>query len=57
MRIQDENATWRIVYRDDLDCIVIVDVFAKKTQRTPLAAVIQRCKARLKAYDKVSKGG
>ena|SRR2546426_6334852 len=56
LRIQDENATWRIVYRDDLDCIVIADIFAKKTHRTP-AAVIQRCKARLKTYDEVSKGG
>jgi len=25
LRIQDENATWRIVYRADLDCIVIAD--------------------------------
>src|SRR5437870_12982925 len=56
LRIQDENATWRIVYRADLDCIVIADIFAKKTHRTP-AAVIQRCKARLKTYDEVSKGG
>jgi phage-related protein len=56
LRIQDESATWRIVYRVDPDGIVIVDIFAKKTQRTP-AAVIERCKARLKGYDEVSKGG
>ena|SRR2546425_5513273 len=55
LKIEDERATWRIVYRTDPDCIVIVDVFAKKTQRTP-AAVIERCKARLKVYDEVSKG-
>jgi phage-related protein len=55
LRIQDGSATWRIVYRIDPDGIVIVDVFAKKTQRTPVA-VIERCKARLKIYDQVSKG-
>src|SRR5437667_7180419 len=55
LRIQDERATWRIVYRIDPDGIVIVDVFAKKTQRTP-AAVIERCKVRLKVYDEVSEG-
>src|SRR5437879_8129781 len=55
LRIQDERATWRIIYRVDPDGIVIVDLLAKKTQRTP-AAVIARCKARLKIYDEVSKG-
>lgn len=55
LRIQDESATWRIVYRIDPDGIVIVDLFAKKTPRTP-AAVIERCKAPLKTYDEVSKG-
>lgn len=56
LRIQDESTTWRIVYRADADGIVIVDIFAKKTQRTP-AAVIERCKSRLKSYDEVSGGG
>jgi phage-related protein len=55
LRIQDENATWRVIYRVDADGVVIVDIFAKKTQKTP-AAVIERCKARLQTYDKVSKG-
>jgi phage-related protein len=56
LRIQDESTTWRIVYRVDLDGIVIVEIFAKKAQKMP-ATVIERCKARLKAYDEVSKGG
>jgi len=56
LRIQDENATWRIVYRVDPDAIVIVDIFAKKARKTPVAA-IERCKARLRIYDEVSKGG
>jgi len=56
LRITDQTAAWRIVYRTDSDAVVIVDIFAKKTQKTP-AAVIQRCKARLEAYDEVGKGG
>jgi phage-related protein len=56
LRIQDENATWRIIYRVDPDGIVIADIFAKKAQRTP-AAVIERCKARLRIYDELGKGG
>lgn len=35
LRITDRNKIWRIVYRVDSDAIVIVDVFAKKTQQTP----------------------
>ena len=54
LRIQDERVTWRIVYRADPDAIVIVEVFAKKSRKT-LASVIERCRARLKAYDEVIK--
>lgn len=52
LRIVDSVAqvTWRIIYRLDPDCIVIADVFTKKTQKTP-ADVIWRVKARLKRYD------
>jgi len=34
LRIVDEGATWRIVYRLDADAVVIVDVFSKKTRQT-----------------------
>ena len=50
MRINDEQKTWRIIYRIDSDAIVIVEVFTKKTQRTP-KAVVDRVKRRLKNYD------
>jgi phage-related protein len=50
LRINDSNATWRVIYRIDEDAIVIVDVFAKKTAQTP-GAVIQTCRRRLKDYD------
>jgi phage-related protein len=50
LRINDESATWRIVYRVDTDAIVIVEVFSKKTTQTP-KPVIDNCKRRLRDYD------
>lgn len=50
LRIQDEEQTWRIVYRLDADAIVIAAVFSKKTQRTP-PDVIATSRRRLKSYD------
>lgn len=52
LRIVDENRTWRMIYRIDADAIVIAEVFGKTTQQTP-KAVIDRCKARLRAYDQL----
>jgi len=53
LRVQDETVTWRVVYRVDADAIVILEVFSKKTQKTP-AAVVQACRRRLQAYDELS---
>lgn len=50
LRINDESATWRIVYRIDVDAILILEVFSKKTTQTP-KLVIDNCKRRLKDYD------
>lgn len=50
LRINDENKIWRIVYRIDPDAIVIAEVFAKKTNKTP-KEVVTVCKQRLKEYD------
>jgi phage-related protein len=50
LRINDADTTWRLVYRIDLDAIVIAEVFAKKTEKTP-KDVIEACKKRLKEYD------
>ncbi len=52
LRIQDKDRTWRIVYRVDTDAIVILDVFAKKTPRTP-HAVVEACRRRLTHYDEL----
>jgi len=50
LRINDRNATRRIVYRVDADAIVILEVFKKTTAKTPLS-VIATCKRRLRMYD------
>ena len=50
LRINDGQKTWRIIYHIDEDAIVVVDVFAKKTNKTP-DSIIKRCQQRLKQYD------
>lgn len=50
LRVVDEGVPWRIVYRVDPDAIVIAEVFAKKTAKTP-AAVLDACRRRLREYD------
>jgi phage-related protein len=50
LRIVDEKVTWRIVYRIDSDAIVILEVFEKKTPKTP-RHVVEVCRQRLKDYE------
>ncbi len=50
LRIQDENVTWRIIYRIDSDAIIIGEIFAKKDRNTP-KKVIESSKKRFKDYD------
>jgi phage-related protein len=50
LRINDENKTWRIVYRIDPDAIVILEVFEKKSQKTP-PDVIKNCRRRIRSYE------
>jgi phage-related protein len=51
LRINDRDLTWRIVYRIESDAIVILEVFEKKTSKTP-KAVMDTCKDRLKVYNR-----
>ena len=53
LRVRDKSANWRMIYRAGIDAIVLLEVFAKKTGKTP-AAVIRACKARLKRYDELA---
>jgi len=50
LRIDDQNKTWRVVYRIDRDAIVILDVFEKKAKKTP-GEVIENCKRRIRLYE------
>lgn len=50
LRVVDKNLTWRVMYRIDADAIVVIEVFAKKTQATP-RRVIALCEERLREYD------
>ena len=50
LRINDEEQTWRIIYRIDEDVIIIAEVFKKKTNETP-KRVIDNVQKRLKQYD------
>jgi phage-related protein len=50
LRLSDAGGDWRIIYRADPDAIVIIEVFAKKTEQTP-DAVLAACRRRLKEYD------
>jgi phage-related protein len=50
LRVNDANRTWRIIYWVNSDAILILEVFAKKTQTTP-RQVIETCKKRLNQYE------
>ena len=52
LRINDAEVIWRIIYRLDVDAIIIGEVFSKKTGKTPLK-VIDICKKRFRDYDEV----
>ena len=50
LRIEDSRQTWRIIYRLDPDAIILVEVFSKKTKKTP-SEVIATSQKRLRVYD------
>jgi phage-related protein len=50
LRIGDKDVTWRIVYRVDPDVVLVLEVFQKKTAKTP-KSVIATCQQRAKMFD------
>jgi len=50
LRITDANVSWRAVYRVDAEAIVLLEVFAKKTSKTP-NRIIDLCRKRIREYD------
>jgi phage-related protein len=49
LRIVDENNNWRIIYHLSEDAVVLLDVFAKKSGRTP-TRILRTCRHRLANY-------
>jgi phage-related protein len=49
LRVEDERKSWRLVYAVEPDAIVILEVFEKRTQKTP-KQVIESCGNRLALY-------
>jgi phage-related protein len=54
LRVVDAAVTWRVLYRIDVDAIVIAEVFGKKTRTTP-RDVLEICRQRLKEYADASR--
>ena len=50
LRVTDAGGIWRLIYRIDSDAILIVEIFRKKTNKTP-KEVLRRCRGRLERYD------
>ena len=52
LRIPDPETEkiWRVMYRLDVDAVLVAEIFAKKTQQTP-KNIIDRCQSRFKHYD------
>jgi len=54
LRIHDDAVAWRILYRADMDAIVILEIFQKTTRATPRDH-LDAARRRLTAYDSATK--
>ena len=52
LRIVDRDKTWRIIYSIEVDAVVILEVFVKKTNKTP-KRVIEVSQKRLNLYREI----
>jgi phage-related protein len=53
LRVNYEGRTWRLMYRLDADAVLILAVFAKKTEKTP-DEIIRLCRESLRDHDDAS---
>lgn len=51
LRIKDKDIIWRIIYHIHSEAIVVLEIFKKKTNKTP-SQIIKNCKLRLKDFYK-----
>ncbi len=49
VRFTDENSIWRVIYHIGPTAIVVLDIFQKKTNRTP-EGVIEDCRRRPRKF-------
>jgi phage-related protein len=56
LRVEDSDATWRLLYYLDRDAIVILEVFSKKSRTTP-KQILETAKRRLRNYERTIHGG
>lgn len=49
LRIMDEGMSWRIIYHLSNEAVVLLEVFAKKSGRTP-RRILRTCERRLASY-------
>ena len=49
LRVVDRDKTWRVVHALEDDAVVILEVFAKKSAKTP-KRVVEACRRRLRLY-------
>jgi len=52
LRINDRDKNWRIIYSIEVDAVVILEVFVKKTSKTP-KRVIEISQKRLNLYREI----
>lgn len=50
LRVRDAEHNWRIMYRIDSECVLILEVYSKKSRKIP-TEVFRRCKQRIKQYE------
>jgi len=50
LRVNDENQTWRVIYRTDSDAVLVAALFSKKTSKTP-KQIVDQAKRLLTQYD------
>ena len=55
LRVNDETTTWRLIYRIDADAIIVLEVFAKKTNKMS-KQTINTCKRRIRVYNSIQTG-
>lgn len=51
LRLVDQGVAWRILYRTDPDAVLVLGIFAKRSQATPRHE-IEQARRRLAEYDR-----